>query len=145
MDSYAEYVRLMNKVNDRPPDHLPVFYVAMLGRPIVHISMDAGGEDPLRVHFEGGGQLSIWDDAQSCCEHRYMTTDDDLPSFIGAKVLSIEEVPGPELTDEYGDHHEQMFVKLETTKGTITLVTHNEHNGYYGGFDVRSSWGETHG
>ena len=46
---------------------------------------------------------------------------------------------GPDVETEY-DVHEQMFVKLETTSGTITLTTHKEHNGYYGRFDLVTSW-----
>jgi hypothetical protein len=37
-------------------------------------------------------------------------------------------------SSEY-DVHETCFVEVQATGGFITLVTHNEHNGYYGGFD----------
>jgi hypothetical protein len=26
---------------------------------------------------------------------------------------------------------------VQTTKGSFTICTHNEHNGYYGGFSLR--------
>lgn len=129
------------------PEHMPVMYAAMLGRPIISAFVDNHGDGELVIRFGGGGTLKVWDNGRSCCESRYMTTDDDLPSFIGAKVVSLEAVDGPdveEVPDEdgctYGEVHEQTFVKLETTMGTITLVTHNEHNGYYGGFDIACKW-----
>lgn len=142
MSSYDEYVdNLTRLAQPHPvPEHMPVSYAAMLGRPIATASVE---DEALCVRFAGGGALRVWDNGQSCCESRYMTTDDDLPSFVGAKVVSLEAVEGPDIPYEeesYGDVHEQMFVKLETTAGTITLVTHNEHNGYYGGFDVETKW-----
>ena len=42
---------------------------------------------------------------------------------------------GPEEANEWGDSHETMFVEIVTDGGdSVTLTTHNEHNGYYGGF-----------
>lgn len=140
MVSYGEYAEHLTRlVQPHPiPEHMPVSYAALLGRPIGVVSVEG---DTLCVRFVGGGALRIRDDAQECCESRYVTTDDDLPSFVGAKVVSLEAAEGPDiLCEEGGDAHETMFVKLETTAGTITLVTHNEHNGYYGGFDVVSTW-----
>lgn len=78
----------------------------------------------------------IRDDGQSCCEDRHMTCDDDLASFDGATLLKITIEDGPETSDDW-ETHEQQFVKIDTSKGRITLVTHNVHNGYYGGFDVK--------
>lgn len=142
MSSYDEYVdNLTRLVQPHPvPKYMPVSYAAMLGRPIAAASVE---DEALCVRFVGGGALRIWDNGQACCESRYMTTDDDLPSFVGAKVVSLEAVKGPDISCEewsYNEFHEQMFVKLETTAGTITLVTHNEHSGYYGGFDVETRW-----
>lgn len=95
-------------------------------------------DEVIRFKFVNG-TLRVWDDGQSCCENRYMTTDDDLPSFVGAKLVSFDIVDAANVDTEY-DVHEQTFVKLETTAGTITLVSHNEHNGYYGGINVVSDW-----
>lgn len=85
------------------------------------------------ITFEGGDVLTLRDDGQSCCESRYMTCDDDLPYFIGAKFLSIDEKDGGEFEHEY-DTHEIRFIEIKTDKGSFQLVNHNEHNGYYGGF-----------
>ena len=145
MTTYDEYVDHITRLAApvQVPDHMPVAYAAMLGRPIENIVHDKEFTEEMRISFVGGGTLRIWDNGQSCCETRYMTTDDDLPSFIGAKVVGLEDVAAPDIPYEgesYGDVHEQRFVKLETTAGTITLVTHNQHNGYYGGFDVVAKW-----
>lgn len=60
-------------------------------------------------------------------------TDDELNDFVGAKFIKAEIVDGPDL--ETGDScHEQQFLLIDTSLGTFTMVTHNEHNGYYGGF-----------
>lgn len=77
--------------------------------------------------------LVVKDDGQSCCEHRYITIDDNLDDFIGAKFENIIEKELKEVDDD-GEYHEMMFVDIKTSKGNIQLVTHNEHNGYYGGF-----------
>jgi hypothetical protein len=138
MSTYDEYVAHMKGLAapSRVPDHMPVMYAVALGQPIARVFVL---DDILRVVFAGGDKLFIWDGDDQCCEHRYMTTDDELDTFVGAKLVGIEVVDGPDIPFEDGVH-EQTFVKLETTMGTITLVTHNEHNGYYGGFDVESRW-----
>jgi hypothetical protein len=139
MTSYSDYVEHLKRLAHPQPvlGHIPVSYAAMLGRPIEAVTQQ---DDVLSIRFVGGGALRIWDDGQSCCENRYMTTDDELDTFVGAKVVNLEEVAGPDQEGSYGDSHEQMFVKLQTTAGTITMVTHNEHNGYYGGFYVATRW-----
>ena len=53
-------------------------------------------------------------------------------SLIGTRVVRIVEKDGPELP--CAEVHETRFVEIVTTKGSVTLTTHNEHNGYYGGF-----------
>jgi hypothetical protein len=89
------------------------------------------------LEFSDDVVIKIWDDAQTCCESRYMSTDDDPKSLIGKKLLHIVAKEGPEIEGEYGDVHEQVFVEIMTEDGdTVTLVSHNEHNGYYGGFGL---------
>ena len=73
-----------------------------------------------------------------------MTTDDDPQSLVGGKLVRIEAKPGPDKDSEY-DVHEQVFVEVATDKGFITIVNHNEHNGYYGGFGLTiTEEGESH-
>lgn len=82
-------------------------------------------------------QMIIYDDGQSCCEYRYMHTDDDLEYYIGSRLMSMEVSNGPEEFDEWGEVRESQFLKITTSKGVFTVVNYNEHNGYYGGFFVR--------
>lgn len=91
-------------------------------------------EDALLLHFKDGTGIKIFDDGQSCCEHRYMTTDDDLQSFVNTEFVDLELREAPDQEGEYGEPHEIQFLLVNTKKGTFTVETHNEHNGYYGGF-----------
>lgn len=140
MSKFQEYVTQMASLATPTPlpDGMAVLYAVSLDLPIEHVCET---ENRLEITFSDG-KLVIRDDGQSCCEDRYMTTDDYLPSFVGAKLLGYEVVAVAAADDEedHGDCHDQMFVKIETTKGTITLVTHNKHNGHHGGFDVQASW-----
>lgn len=115
----------------------------MIGKTITGVEMK---DDELFISFGSHGTLKLSDEGQSCCEHRYMTTDDKLEEYVGAALLNIEvkDVPIPILErksyddDDYSiDEHDIQFVEISTTKGPLVLVTHNEHNGYYGGFDVQ--------
>ena len=64
-----------------------------------------------------------------------MTTDDDVSSLVGQRLARIDAKDGPETSGgDYFDEHEQVFVEVGTDQGFVTLVTHNEHNGFYGGF-----------
>lgn len=97
--------------------------------------------DTLKIKFEGGGEIYLSDHGQSCCEHRYMSCDDDLYGFKGAELRSatVEKADDIESKeDEWGegDVHEVEFLRILTSKGVIVCQNHNEHNGYYGGFSV---------
>lgn len=103
-------------------------------------NLPGDASEALAITLENG-ILRLWDGGQSCCEHRYMDTDDDLPAFAKGMLIDIEVADGPMLQeDEYGDCHEQAFLKVTTGAGTFTVVTHNEHNGYYGGFAINASF-----
>lgn len=99
---------------------------------ITRVDFD-GNTDALNLYLSNGRLLSIEDTGQSCCERRFVTCDDSFESFRGAKLVSIEERDGgvPTSSDD-----ETQFVVVTTDKGAITLTTHNENNGYYGGFTV---------
>ena len=87
--------------------------------------------------------LTITDNGQSCCEHRYMRTDDDCAYHKGASLIAIESGKAAEEAGDDGYAHEICFVDIKTSRGVITVASHNEHNGYYGGFSmVVSEWGE---
>ena len=91
-------------------------------------------EDRLLFQFiDDGTKMSLRDDGQTCCESRYMTTDDDLSYFSGAVLMGAEVKSAPDIDVDYGAH-EIAFLVVTTSKGAFTIETHNEHNGYYGGF-----------
>lgn len=105
-------------------------YRGALGKTIKNLGLMS--DESLRLEFTDGSAIKFFDDGQSCCETRYMTTDDKLDDFAGATFagVRIEEAdnrPGDE-------EHEVQFLLVDTSKGTFTMESHNEHNGYYGGF-----------
>lgn len=93
-------------------------------------------DQALRIDFEDGTKIAIFDDGQSCCEARYLRTDDDLQCLVG-KVFECAVVKSHEdKTEEYSDH-EQLFIELRASSGeSVTFCAHNEHNGYYSGFSM---------
>lgn len=103
------------------------------GRRISAAHLDA--DEGLFITFDDGTKVRLWDNAQSCCEHRYITCDDDLSKIIGGVLQRIEVKQAPDVETEY-DVHEQLFVEVGTDECFIALTTHNEHNGYYGGFGL---------
>lgn len=92
-------------------------------------------DDKLWFEFDSGYKMTLSDEGQSCCEHRYMQTDDNLSEFIGSRLRSVEIKDAPSEQDEYGSHEVQ-FLEIMTDHGCFTMASHNEHNGYYGGFWV---------
>lgn len=102
------------------------------------LSYDGAKIDSLILHLEGDLWIHFFDDGQSCCEQRYMVTDDDLNHMKGAILQDIEVRDGPPVDSDhdgdYGDSHEQQFLEIITSKGNFTFTNHNVHNGYYGGF-----------
>lgn len=110
-------------------------FSAAVGKRIASIEMV---NDELVIGLSDGSRVALYDDGQSCCETRYMRTDDDLSAFVGAELVSAEVRGGPEEEDECGGVHETAFLVVTTSLGAFTCVTHNEHNGYYGGFALRA-------
>jgi hypothetical protein len=93
-------------------------------------------DDNLYINFTDDTALRIWDSGHNCCEHRYMVCDDDLKEYVGAKLTNVYSKPATYIDDDWGSRHETMFVDFETTNGVFTIVNHNAHNGYYGGFHI---------
>lgn len=114
------------KSNDRAADE---YY----GQTIVSAEIVDGKK--LLLSLSDGRVIEIWDDGQSCCEYRHMSTDDDVSSIVGGKLVRIEVKKAPTYEEVY-EVHEQAFVEVATDKGFITIVNHNEHNGWYGGFGL---------
>ena len=116
-------------------------FMKVVGKKIMGIKLE---EDMLYISFGSQGTLKVSDEGQSCCEHRYMTTDDKLDEYVGGNLLNIEikPVPIPIKDSGDGDDHDIEFLEVTTTKGAFVLTTHNEHNGYYGGFYVCAKYEE---
>ena len=94
-------------------------------------------DDQAVIDFADGSQLVLRDAGQRCCEDRYLTCDDDLPSFAGAEFLDAEVADSP---SDDGGCHEVQFLRVLTTKGVATFETHNDHNGMYSGFNVTAKF-----
>jgi len=105
---------------------------AAVGKQIRDLSLH---DDRLHIYFEDGTGIQIYDDGQSCCEERYMHTDDELCDFVGSTFLGAELRGGPTESGDF-EEKESQFLLLNTSAGTFTMVNYNEHNGYYGGFWV---------
>lgn len=116
-----------------------LMWAGRAAQPIEKIAVDAT-DSRLHIFFKDVGTLIVDDSQQSCCERRYMSTDDDLSSFVGARLVHIDLASAR--NDTGGDFtvHEQQFMKFRTTNGDFTVVTHNEHNGYYGGLNPVIGW-----
>lgn len=114
-------------------------YNSCINKKIASLKLDRDANDndgALQFVFEDDSEMELYDGARSCCESRWMHTDDDLEYFVGSDFLSIELLCGPTETSEYGDGTESMFVHISTSKGKIVLNTYNSHNGYYGGIAI---------
>ncbi len=107
------------------------------GKTISHVALIG---DSLLFTFDDGATLRMLDNGQSCCETRYMRTDDDLPYYVGATLMDAEIRPAPSVEDEHGEQHDVEFLIITTSKGVFTMASHNEHNGYYGGFSIEASY-----
>ena len=108
-------------------------FTGAVGKTIAALRL--GDDDALHFEFSDGSKLKLFDNGQSCCEARYMLTDDNLADFVGAKLLGAEIKEAPDVEAEYGTH-EVAFLEIQTDRGAFTMANHNEHNGYYGGFWV---------
>ena len=113
-------------------------FKSAVGKVITKLNLGPESEG-LMFEFSDGSTLRLYDDGQSCCEHRYMVTADRLADFIGAKLIGAEVKDGPTTPGEYSDEHEIAFLDVQTDKGVFQIASHNEHNGYYGGFLIRAA------
>ena len=109
-------------------------FKAAIGKTIA--SLKLCDDEALHIGFDDGSGIRFYDDGQSCCESRYMRTDDDLSTFVGAKLTGAEIKEAPDVQNEHGESHEVQFLEIQTDRGVFTMSSHNEHNGYYGGFAI---------
>jgi hypothetical protein len=94
-------------------------------------------DNRLILSFEDKTRLELRDDGQTCCEYRYMNTDDALPDFVGG-ILQDLELSAAHLNKDNDENLDSQFLKVVTSKGTFTVVNYNEHNGHYGGFSIQA-------
>lgn len=92
-------------------------------------------DNEIKIGFTDGVTIKIYDDGQSCCEDRYIDTEDDIKDLVNNTLVSISTKEGPNKSNDYGVH-ETVFLEIQTDKLSVTFCTHNEHNGYYGGFGL---------
>jgi hypothetical protein len=95
-------------------------------------------EDAVDLGLADGSRVQLYDDGQSCCEYRYLRSDDDLGHHVGATLLGAEVEAAAETTAGDDGDHEIAFLKIKTSRGVFTVAAHNEHNGYYGGISIRA-------
>ncbi len=110
--------------------------INVMGKIITALELKSNDDygDALHFEFSDGSKIKLRDDGQSCCERRYMQTDDNLEDYIGAKLLGVEIKEAPDIIDDIGEKHEVQFLEIKTDRGVLTMANHNEHNGWYGGF-----------
>ncbi len=109
------------------------------GKTLVNLELDS--DDLLVLTFEDSSKLKIWDDGQRCCENRYMRTDDEPTYYIEAEFRGVElrNAPSGEPEDDRNYcSHEVQFLVINTDYGQIVFSSHNVHNGWYSGFDIRA-------
>ena len=116
---------------DRGQEHVE----PCIGKKIESIALE---NDELVFKVEGQPKVRLWDSGQSCCESRYMHTDDQFDFLVGADLLDLELKDGPDEEGEYGDSKDCQFLVIKTSQGEVTIANYNEHNGYYGGFWLRA-------
>jgi len=103
------------------------------------IDPDANGESGRFIMvLSSGFKIIIEDAGQDCCESRYLHTSDDLMSLVGETLVSIR-ISEVEYRCDRGEDHEVAFLTVSTKRDSVVVETHNEHNGYYGGFSVRAT------
>jgi hypothetical protein len=92
-------------------------------------------DNAIYLSFDDKSSIRITDNGQSCCETRYMTTSDDFSILLGNKLTGIKVREYKEVEADH-ETHEIAFLEIATDKNSVTVETHNEHNGYYGGFGL---------
>lgn len=103
---------------------------------------DAEEEDKIILTFEDGVTIKVFDNGQTCCEARYMTTDDDITRLVGKTLTGITVKDATDRSVEWIES-ELCFLEIMTDDGLpVTFATHNEHNGYYGGFGLTITEGK---
>ena len=99
-----------------------------LGKVLAQARIEEDPKKLLRFTFTDGSQCTVSDEGQSCCEYRYMRTDDNLTEYDGATLLGVSLKDAPNIEDD-GECHEVQFLEVITSAGSFVVSSHNEHNG----------------
>jgi hypothetical protein len=122
---------LINLIGGRSEEEAKVFNDA-LGKTITSLWIDE------EAHDDGSLKIEIWDSGRSCCESRFIDTDDTLSDFLGSVFRGVDiRITEPKDAGDEMSTTEEAFLLVHTSAGDFTVVTHNIHNGYYGGFYLR--------
>lgn len=117
--------------NDSYP--LKFNYESLYGKEICYGEIDS---DRIILEFSDGTRVKIFDDAEYCCETRYITCDDDIKVLFGQKLVNFKIKNYTCKSNSCHNDHEEVFIDIQTDQDCITFTSHNEHNGYYSGFDL---------
>ncbi len=66
-----------------------------------------------------------------CCEIHGIEPQGDIDYFQDAEVISVRHAPVVNLTKEVHEYDHKLFIDFITSKGVLTFVCYNRHNGYY--------------
>lgn len=135
MECYGIGPEMLKGLSFCERDETIMVIVGSAGKTISGLSLDG---DELNFKFSDGSGIRVFDDEQCCCEERYMTTDDNLSDYVGAMLVGMEIKEAPCIEEEF-DCHDVQFLEVQTDRGSFTMSSHNEHNGYYGGFSLRAT------
>jgi len=92
-------------------------------------------ERQIKLTLDNEVTICLTDAGQSCCEYRYMTIEDNIEDLVGKKLTEISVREGGTREAEY-DVHDIYFLHIKAEDECLVVANHNEHNGYYGGFDL---------
>lgn len=123
------YMTILSEISENPKD-IELLY----GKEILNASFKG---NVISLHFKGL-VVNISDDLRYCCEIRHISCDDDLSCLVGKKLLSVD-VKEVSAKHEDGVSSEIAFLEIKTDKTVVSFCTHNEHNGYYSGFNIKFS------
>ena len=105
---------------------------------ITHIdgNYEENGLTGLLINTNKGDIKLMISDYQCCCEDYealFLETPDDISKYIGATILSIEDIciesdKGSQCGLDAGGETQ---LKITTNRGVLQYAVYNSHNGYY--------------
>src|SRR5580698_8676239 len=100
----------------------------------------------ISIVFTDNTALELTDTTSGCCNTTYLTCDDDLSSFTGQRLVSVDlgkVIRSEEVTSQYpgNDCHDIVFLNVRLSSGeVIVFAGHNRHNGAYEGFSINCKY-----